>query len=57
MKKEMIIDKLDVMNIKMNQIIGRLTAEAMTGNIPVKEAHRIALEVGDDLDQLINELL
>lgn len=56
MNNEEIVDKLDAINRKQNQVIGRLTMlrnQSTTG----KEAHQFALEVGNEIDELINQLL
>jgi hypothetical protein len=56
MNNEQITNKLDSINQKLNGVIGRLTilrGQSTEG----REAHDLALEVGSDLDDLINELL
>ena len=55
MKIEQITKKLNNLSRRLDGIIGRLTVYR---NIPeVGEAHTMALELGNDIDDLINKLL
>lgn len=51
-----IIEKLDRISHKLNEISGRLIVASMT-NPTVKEAHQMTVDLGNDVDDLINELM
>jgi hypothetical protein len=58
MKKATLINELGKASETLNGICGRLTVTAMTGGIPaVKEAHKMAIDLGEKVDDLINKLM
>jgi len=52
-----ITEKLGKISEKVNGITGRLIVPATEGNIAIKEAHKMSIEVGIEIDDLINEIL
>lgn len=48
-------DRLDKINQKVNSLIGRLTMYRQLNPI-LTECHTLSLEIGADIDELINEL-
>lgn len=51
-----IIEKLDKISRSLNEICGRLMVPAMT-NPTVREAHQMTIDLGIEVDDLINELM
>jgi len=55
MTREQIADRLGKLSADCNGIIGRLTILRQHGDL-AKECHTLALKLGSDIDDLINEM-
>ena len=47
--------KLEEISDKLNEIAGRLIVTAMNGNKEVKVAHEMILQIGVEIDEILEE--